>query len=382
MNVRDNIHGNIEFSDEEWKFISHPYFQRLRNIKQLAFAEYEFPGATHTRFTHSMGVCKCVTDMYNSVCRNSPNFYRAGDLELLRYMALAHDLCHSPFSHASEELSNYTHEERLTQALEVMGSVIDFPNYYNIPNWELVDQVYQGYGTAYMRDRHLMVLHSFLDGFIDADKLDYLERDAFHCGVKYGHFDRIDLINNLIVVEDNLGILSGGIASLENFILARYYMFSEVYMNAEERILRMLYCEEMKRILKDGRFPDDIKKYMQLDDTKYVNRLKCLRNKDYVLILDTNFNMELKATIERLLGSRVICDCPRKSLFRSSDADTTVMVLDENMNILMPCTDLSVVLKGLEFSSVHKLRCYTHRNIAEDVKSELGKVVKRFNDGY
>ena len=113
MIKRDQIHGDVEFSDAEMKLINSRSFERLRYIKQLGFAEFEFPGATHTRYQHSLGVCKCVTDMYNAVIKNCPEFYRPGDLELLRMMALVHDLGHSPFSHASEELSPITHEERL-----------------------------------------------------------------------------------------------------------------------------------------------------------------------------------------------------------------------------------------------------------------------------
>lgn len=380
MVIRDTVHGNIELSDNEVKLVSHPYFERLRYIKQLSFSEYDFPCATHNRYTHSLGVCQCVTDMYKSVCKNMPTFYREGDLELLRMMALVHDLCHSPFSHASEDLSPLSHEERLTEALSEMNSCIDIPNWYNIPNWELVDQVYQGYGGIFMRDKHLITLHNFMDGIVDADKLDYLERDAFFCGVKYGHFDRLDLVNNLTIINDDLGILSDGLASLENFILARYYMFSEVYFHPVERIRRFCYCNEMKKLLKDGIFPEDIKKYMQLDDTKYIHRLKFLKGSgtSYELVFDTNFNPSLKELIDRYVSSDVVCDTPSRSIFRSNEGDTNIMVYDKDMGIAMESTKLSPILGGIEYTYIHKLRYYAHRDIANSVKEKIGKVVKQY----
>lgn len=378
MYIRDNIHGDIEFSPSEIKVIQSKYFQRLRNIKQLAFADFVFPSATHTRFIHSLGAVKCVTDMYNAVCKNNPSFYRDGDLPLLRMIALVHDMCHAPFSHASEELSTIEHEERLTQALELLKDDIVIPNAYGIRSWELVDQVYQGYGTTYLRDKHLMTLHNFMDGFIDADKLDYLERDALNCGVKYGTFDRLDLVSSLTVHNDNIAITSEGVSALESFILARYYMFKEVYFHPEERMMRNLYCEEMKGLLKKGVFPEEPKKFLALDDTKFIHRLKCVKSNPYVLVLDVNFDLELKNYIDRYLSDYLICDCPRKTLFRASDTDQNIDVVDTVTGNVSLCTDYSPILKGIEFTSIHKLRYYTERDIEKEMQREIGKVVKRF----
>lgn len=380
MFTRDNIHGEIEFSQSESMVIQSKYFQRLRNIKQLAFADFVFPSATHNRYVHSLGAVKCVTDMYKAVCKNNPSFYRDGDLELLRMMALVHDLCHTPFSHASEELSTIEHEERLTQALELLKDLIVIPNDYDIKSWELVDQVYQGYGSTYVRDKHLMTLHSFMDGIIDADKLDYLERDALNCGVKYGNFDRVDLVSSLTVHKDSIAITSDGISALESFILARYYMFKEVYFHPEERMMRMLYCTEMKNILKEGVFPENVKKFLALDDTKFIHKLKCVKNNPYVLVLDTNFDIELKDCIDRFLGDYLICDCPRKSLFRTNESDANITVVDKVTGETSLVTECSPVLRGIEYESIHKLRYYTNVDIEKNIKEEIGKVVRHYNE--
>ena len=379
--MRDQIHGDVEFSDSEMKLINSKSFDRLRYIKQLGFAEFQYPGATHTRYQHSLGVCKCVTDMYNAVIRNCPEFYREGDLELLRMMALVHDLGHSPFSHASEQLSNITHEERLADILEYEKKNIILAHNYDCESWDLVYQVYNGEGLTYLSDSHLITLHSFLDGFIDADKMDYLERDAINCGVNYGRFDRDALINNLTIYKgyngiESLALRKGGIQALEGFILARYYMFSQIYMNPEERILRWQYCNEMVELLKDGKYPDDVKKFLQLDDTKYIRKLKFLKNNKYILVLDTEFDLKLKRKIDRKLGKYLICDTPRKKIFRSDTEDSTVMIVDDSLGRVIPCSEASPILKNIEYTSINKLRYYANVEQSNELKQELIKIVR------
>ena len=384
MIKRDQIHGDVKFSDAEMKLINSRSFERLRYIKQLGFAEFEFPGATHTRYQHSLGVCKCVTDMYNAVIKNCPEFYREGDLELLRFMALVHDMGHSPFSHASEELSHISHEERLTDILEYEKKNIILAHNYDIESWDLINQVYNGEGLTYMSDTHLIALHSFMDGFIDADKMDYLERDAINCGVSYGRFDRDALVNNLTMIKGDNGIYNialkqNGVQALESFILARYYMFSQVYMHPEERILRFQYCDTMKDLLPNGVYPDDVRKFLALDDTKYARKLKFLQNNKYQLIYDGEFDNTIKSLVDKKLGKYLLCDTPRKNIFRKDTDDSTVMIVDDISGRVIPCSDASPILKNIEYTCIHKLRYYAETSQASELKTELIKLLKGVN---
>lgn len=384
MIKRDQIHGDVEFSDAEMKLINSRSFERLRYIKQLGFAEFEFPGATHTRYQHSLGVCKCVTDMYNAVIKNCPEFYREGDLELLRFMALVHDMGHSPFSHASEELSHISHEERLTDILEYEKKNIILAHNYDIESWDLINQVYNGEGLTYMSDTHLIALHSFMDGFIDADKMDYLERDAINCGVSYGRFDRDALVNNLTMIKGDNGIYNialkqNGVQALESFILARYYMFSQVYMHPEERVLRFQYCDTMKDLLPNGVYPDDVRKFLALDDTKYARKLKFLQDNKYQLIYDGEFDNTIKSLVDKKLGKYLLCDTPRKNIFRKDTDDSTVMVVDDISGRVIPCSDASPILKNIEYTCIHKLRYYAETSQASELKTELIKLLKGVN---
>lgn len=381
MIKRDSLHGDIQFSDAEEKLINSKSFERLRYIKQLGFAEFEYPSATHTRYQHSLGVCKCVTDMYNAVIRNNPDFYREGDLELLRFMALTHDLGHSPFSHASEELSPISHEERLESILKLEKKNIILAHNYDVESWDLINQVYIGDGVTYLSDPHLIALHTFMDNFVDADKIDYLERDATNCGVFYGRFDREALINNLTTVKDKNGIdtlalRKQGVQALEGFLLARYYMFSQVYLNANERLLRYLYCNEIADMLPNNKYPDDTKKFLQLDDTKYIRKLKFLQNIGYELVLDIEYRQDIKDLIDKKLGKYLLCDTPTKHIFRRDDNDPTIMIVDDMLNKVIPCSEASPILKNIEFTKIHKLRYYAETSQAQTLQSEINKLLK------
>lgn len=381
MLVRDQIYGDIEFSDAECKLIRSKFFDRLRYISQLGFVSRVYPGALHTRFQHSLGACKCITDMYNAVVRNCPDFYREGDLELLRMIALVHDMGHLPFSHAAEELIGLTHEERLAGILEYEKRNIILAHSYDVEAWDLINQVYMADGITYLSDPHLISLHSFMDGFLDADKLDYLMRDAVNCGVGYGRFDRDSLINNMTVVRNDKGIYElalrkDGVQALESFILARYYMFSQVYLHPTECILRMQYGDAMRDLLPGGKFPDDVRKLLTLDDTKYIRKLKFLQDNPYVLVYDGEFDADVKKAIDRRLGKYLICDVRRKNIFRRDADDSTVLIVDDTLNRVIPCSEASPILKNIEYTSVHKLRYYAEASQAQELGAEVRKVLK------
>lgn len=381
MLIRDQIYGDVEFSDAECKLIRSKFFDRLRYISQLGFVSHVYPGALHTRFQHSLGACKCITDMYNAVIKNCPEFYREGDLELLRMMALVHDLGHLPFSHAAEELIGMTHEERLVGILEYERRNIILAHSYDVEAWDLINQVYMADGITYLSDPHLISLHSFMDGFLDADKLDYLMRDAVNCGVGYGRFDRDSLINNLTMVRNDKGIYElalrkDGVQALESFILARYYMFSQVYLHPTECILRMQYGNAMRELLPGGMFPNDVRKLLTLDDTKYVRKLKFLQDNPYVLVYDGEFDADIKKKIDRKLGKYLICDVRRKNIFRRDVDDSTVLIVDDALGRVIPCSEASPILKNIEYTSVHKLRYYAEASQAQELIAEVRKVLK------
>lgn len=381
LEIRDPIYGIMSFTDSEAKFITSKSFDRLRRIKQLSFSEYVYPSATHNRFTHSLGACTVVTEMYNQISKSNPDFFKDGDLELLRMIGLSHDIGHSPFSHASEVLSPITHEERLEDILRLEKTNVILANNYGVDGYDLINQVYNGDGLTYISDKRLITLHDFMDGFIDADKIDYLARDARNCGVMYGNFDRFGLINYLTLFEDKDGVYriaieEDGLQALESFILARYYMFSQVYFHPTRRLYDKLFIDSMQKILPDGKYPEDIKRFMQWDDSRVISKLKFLNSVPYELVYDSNFNINAKKAIDKKLGQYLMCDTPRKSLFRKDTDDLMIYVKDNVKGDFIPCTDVSAILRGIQYECVHKLRYYAPKEIALEIKQEISKILK------
>ena len=307
---RDPIHGFIEVSDLELKIIDSPPFQRLRNIKQLATTYLVYPGAEHTRFGHSLGVMHLVTKAFDSALDNYKAVHKK-DLfddirrkwyrQILRLIALTHDLGHAPFSHGSERLfdggaehEDYTKkiicETEIAQYIRDIGD--DFQQKHGLDESyaitpELLWLIY-GEKTPELDPNYIMpdykFLKSFMDSDLDCDKMDYLLRDSYYCGVNYGKYDLNRLLSSLTVYHRpsnnimQLAIERGGIHVFEEFIIARYFMFIQVYFHKTRRYLDILLVDCISNVLPDSKYPDDIYEYLEWDDLVVLDKIK--KNQD------------------------------------------------------------------------------------------------------
>lgn len=306
---RDPIHGFIYVSDEEKEIINSIPFQRLRNIKQLALTHYVFHGAEHTRFGHSIGVMHLVSKAFlSSVSKKSYIFHLDTEEnekyviwleQILRLIALTHDLGHTPFSHAAEDLfplksesdgkKKYYKHEDITEAIvkntEIADIITrignkykaDFGDCYDITP-QMVCDIYKGELPG---DNSVFTfLKTFMDSELDCDKMDYLLRDSLFCGVSYGRFDIERLISCLTIFKKEgrespfLGIESGGVQAFEEFVLARYFMFVQVYFHRTRRYFDILLAEALRKLLPNGVFPLDVQEYLAWDDAKVIQLLK------------------------------------------------------------------------------------------------------------
>lgn len=289
---RDPIHGFIEVRSGELKIINSRPFQRLRYIKQLAMTYYVFHGAEHTRFEHSLGVMHLVTRAFNSAIQGFedkfPEPKRAWYEQLLRLIALLHDIGHAPFSHASEKLfsDGMEHEDytvKIINETEIAGSILEigqefvgkYGEEYNITPKLLCD-IYRGRDAG--PNSEFMFLKSFMDSELDCDKMDYLLRDSYYCGVKYGVYDIERLISSFtIYFKDDcprLAIQHGGVQAFEEFVLARYFMFIQVYFHRTRRYFDIMLVRALKTVLPDGVYPIDTEEYLKWDDCKVMQALK------------------------------------------------------------------------------------------------------------
>ncbi len=261
--VYDEVHGYIELTEAERAIVDSPIFQRLRFIKQLAAAWYVYPGATHTRFSHSLGAMHLM-GVIASRLYSLGYIHSKDDVQLLRLVALLHDVGHTPFSHAIEpylrETLGITHED-LSRVI-ILGS-------YDIRE-TLAEYGYDPHEiVAILEGKHREPLYNQLtSGGLDVDRMDYLLRDALHTGVSYGTIDIHRLINTIVVDgEGNLAVLEKGLEALENFYVARLHMYRTVYYHKTivgyEILLRKIY----DRLSKEMDDPFFIK---SLDDLKLL----------------------------------------------------------------------------------------------------------------
>lgn len=236
---------NITLTPRVIEIIDHPAFQRLRRIRMLGPTHFVYPGAVHTRFEHSLGVFGCVQWYLLQLLRNSAFANTATEQDLLTVLAagLLHDIGHYPFAHSLEALhlkgrDAPRHEEvggRIIHGqfkhLRGTKSLADIlRKHWNVDPDRVISLCTGKLGPN--SDQIDSILHSIISSTIDADKMDYLDRDSHHIGVPYGrNYDRDRLLASLTLnaQETSIALNSKGKIPAEMFIFSRYTMFSEVY---------------------------------------------------------------------------------------------------------------------------------------------------------
>jgi len=291
--IRDPIYGFIEINEWEKEIIDHWIFQRLRRVLQLGPTYLVYPGAMHTRFEHSLGVMHIATLMYDSITRKCRDFFKselqydeAGlsrDRVLVRLSALLHDIGHSPFSHAGEELfeENIGHEDYSAEIIKTFFRDTIENHSYN-ENYRITAQDIANFLIGDKAIGRSIFWRDLIIGQIDADRADYLLRDSYHIGVAYGKYDYHRLIQTLTIAslpdteEPIIAIEKGGLHVAEALIIARYMMFTQVYFHHTRRAYDFHILKVLRKFLrskgyKKGKFPApnqkrSLENYLKLDD--------------------------------------------------------------------------------------------------------------------
>ena len=302
VEIRDPIHGPIGVSDAERCVVDHPFVQRLRNIKATGFSYLPFPGATHSRYAHSLGVMHLAGRAVDSVFSDGQLSVPQIDLfrKLARVAALCHDLGHAPFSHSTEfampplaelKLDWYrpaaqttdraTHEDYTIAILAhtSLTDVIDanFPftarHVAALISQDIVvdDGPFVVNGLDYRR-----VLSQIISSELDVDRLDYLVRDSYFTGARYGQVDVPWLIGNMAAHQDeghvSLALDFSALYAFDDFLIARHHMFLMVYFHHKS----VVYEELLKRFVWGGDWaiPADLDAYLDLDDVALEAHLR------------------------------------------------------------------------------------------------------------
>ena len=387
--IRCPVHGFVQLNNWEWDIISQPVFQRLRRIRQLAWTDQIYPGATHTRFEHSLGVMHTASLLYDAIWRNGRNlleqdlrYNEAGRerfRQFVRLAALLHDVGHTPFSHAAEELfperdngKRYTHEDYSAEIIrsKLRDVIQHHPANKNFEfRADVLASFVEGAGDA----GSAIFWRALVAGQMDADRMDYLLRDSHHIGVHYGKFDLQRLISSVTVVPGvdgatpELGINEGGWHAAEALVLARYFMFTQVYFHKTRVAYDIHIREAMKTLLPEGLFPkptaEQLEEFLRWDDWRVLGLLaageggehgmRLAHRRHYKRIYQTP-EVATKQDLERLdevrtkLGNLLAGEArAEKSWYKTGNVDIPILFRSPQEST-KPLSELSSVLRTMK----------------------------------
>lgn len=308
--LRDPIHNFIHYNSEERRAIDSKPIQRLRYIHQLALTYLVYPGATHKRFEHSLGVMELASRVYDVVI--DPNnihddlvrnivpkaaFEQQYWRRALRMAALFHDVGHLPFSHAAEKelLPDGWNHEKITAEIIRSEEMIEIWNELKIQTEDVVKLAVgpKHYKNYKFTDWEAILSEIIVGDALGVDRMDYLLRDSHHTGVAYGKFDHYRLIESMRILpkeyynnngskEPALGIEDGGLHAVEAMLLARYFMFTQLYYHHVRRIYDIHLKDFLKMWLQNKVFSIEIDDHLQMTDNEvFVGLFEAARNQDH-----------------------------------------------------------------------------------------------------
>ncbi|MCR4665062.1 MAG: HD domain-containing protein [Paludibacteraceae bacterium] len=306
--INDPVFGFVTLgSDKVYDVLQHPYVQRLGRIRQLGLSYYVYPGAQHSRFSHSVGAMHLMQEGLNMLQQKGVDITNEEN-EAAQIAILLHDVGHGPFSHVLEHtlVHGITHEEISLLMMEQIDrdlATAETPH----PLGMAIDIFRNGY------QRHFF--HQLLSSQLDVDRMDYLCRDSFFCGVQEGRVASERLLKMLHVVNDHLVVELKGIYSVEKFLVARRLMYWQVYLHktsvaAEQLLIKILsrakelaeqgkelFCSPALHYFLYGHITAEdmtagseaLRQYALLDDSDVLSAIKTWMNhEDRVLSLLSN----------------------------------------------------------------------------------------------
>ena len=306
--INDPVYGFITVDDSLiFDIISHPYYQRLRRIHQMAFASLVYPGAVHTRLHHSLGAYHLMGLSLNELSNKGIDITKEEE-QGAKIAILLHDIGHGPYSHALERklIKGVHHEDISMLILQLLNEQF---------NGKLQTAI-----DIFSGNYHKKYLHQLVSGLLDVDRMDYLTRDAFYTGVAEGVIGYDRILKMLAVHDGELMIEEKAIYSVEKFLVARRLMYWQVYLHktvvaAENMLVRIIERAQeliasgieletasknldffLKQHQPDGNFIRHLEKFAQLDDTDVMCTIK-----NWCVHFDKVLSRLCKGLVERKL---------------------------------------------------------------------------------
>jgi hypothetical protein len=306
FSINDPIHGLIQFRDDEAIFVKKilqtPEFQRLRHIKQLGMAFYIYPGATHNRFSHSIGVAYLSKRIIQKLQADYPQ----SEIEKLKLLAIAcgllHDVGHGPYSHLFEKAEyegieiKFNHEEMTLLIIErICANPI-----FNNEERECLTQAIQILNKKNTLPKDLSLMRGLVSSQLDTDRMDYLLRDSHFCGVTYGNYDLKWLIHSIELYPEEshnyLCINKKAIGVAENYLIARRLMTNCVYKHRKIVALEFICSKFIEQVFKKINELEKSIGYKNQPIIKYLSQLKKKQNlekclNEYIYICDYDLDI-------------------------------------------------------------------------------------------
>lgn len=389
--IRDAIHDHIRVKGVAEDLIDTPIFQRLRDIKQLGTANFVYPSANHTRFEHSLGVYYLADKVAMQLSVDDQ------ECECLRAAALLHDVGHGPYSHATEPILKRHLDTNHDEIRELIssGQVRNVLEDYGIDFNKIADLV-QGkrkYGQI-------------IAGVIDVDRMDYLQRDAHHAGVKsYGKFDQERLLTSLTLTDSELAVRAENKHVAEAVLIARTRMRPKVYFHHTARIAEMMLLRATESLVNHGSLsPESLREYddsdlkvkirnshltsqfaKRLDNRNLFKRAIWLNPEAFSANIGKYSYKDIR-TCEREIAQEadvnskeVILDMPNEPDVPESSAKISV---DGKIELLSSESVLVNALKD-KIRKQRRVGCYTNEENIEDIRKAVVKILGiRTNNKY
>lgn len=361
--IKDPVHGYVYISQTEKDLVDSFPVQRLHRLRQLAGAEYVYPGANHTRFEHSVGTMYLAQRLTKD--SNLSQYLSKEETEILQFAALLHDVGHGPFSHVYEHLLekflDKTHEEMTVWIIEEseLHDILEKAGYDASSVAKLAAGSLHRKGKLY--------LDQVIQSAVDVDKLDFVVRDTYHTGAEYGNVDVFRLIHMLDVLDDSLAVDSGALSALESFILARIESFKSIYFHRVSRAAQIMLATAMEQAkdelgLIDFETPEE---YLSLDDYTVWTMLKQCRKSRATLenlerrrllkcAYDQTFHVKDQA-VSKLFSAEEVRNEIRDKIAQKARVNSQSVVIDVPTLPSVPYHH-SALLEPMEIPIFHKTK--------------------------
>ncbi len=361
--IKDPVHGYVYITEAEKEIIDSYPVQRLHRLRQLAGAEFVYPGANHTRFEHSVG----VMHLAGLLSENSNLSQRLSEDEVqtIRIAALLHDVGHGPFSHVFEHLLvkflKRTHEEMTTWVIKEseLGDIINDLGY----DPDLIGKL----AVGALNEPGKAFIDQIIRSAVDVDKMDFVVRDTYHTGAEYGYVDIFRLIHMLDILNENLAIDLGALSALESFMLARIESFKSIYFHRVGRAAQIMIAMAMEKArdelgLVDFQSPEE---YLTLNDYTTWTMLKACEKSKRIMenlerrkllkrVYERTFYVRDK-TITGIFSVEEIRDQMRNKIASEAGVKPQSVVIDVPTVPSVPYRH-SVLLEPMEIPVFHKTK--------------------------